>query len=126
MSFDWSQYLNIALELLDREDVPASPEAKKRAAISRAYYAALQKARVQLQQKDLDPHIPNDRGLHDYVIQAFQRHPDTLRKEIGLALEKLRVQRGRADYRDKYPDLDKQVELCLKFANDVLMLLTKL
>ena len=40
MSFDWSQYLNLAKELTDQPTTPANQEAKLRDAISRAYYAA--------------------------------------------------------------------------------------
>ena len=37
MSFDWSQYLNVAKELAGDGTTPANQEAKLRAAISRAY-----------------------------------------------------------------------------------------
>jgi len=40
MSFDWSEYLDIARELAGQATASSSAEAKKRCAISRAYYAA--------------------------------------------------------------------------------------
>ena len=40
MSFDWSQYLNLAKELAGQATIPAEQEARLRDAISRSYYAA--------------------------------------------------------------------------------------
>ena len=37
MSFDWSQYLNVAKQLAGHATTPANQEARLRAAISRAY-----------------------------------------------------------------------------------------
>lgn len=51
MSFDWSEYLNVAKELAGVETSAASQEAKLRAAITRAYYAAFIKARNHLRDK---------------------------------------------------------------------------
>ncbi len=45
MTFDWSQYLNLAKEFLCQPTPPANQEAKMRSAISRAYYAAFISAR---------------------------------------------------------------------------------
>jgi len=38
MSFDWSQYLNLAKELAGQATIPAEQEARLRDAISRSYY----------------------------------------------------------------------------------------
>ncbi len=51
MSFDWSEYLNLAQELAGKATTPASQEAKLRA-ISRAYYAAFVQARNFLRDRD--------------------------------------------------------------------------
>ena len=40
MSFDWSEYLDLARELALQGSAPSLSEARVRAAISRAYYAA--------------------------------------------------------------------------------------
>ena len=45
MSFDWSQYLNLAKELAGQATIPAEQEARLRDAISRSYYAAFILAR---------------------------------------------------------------------------------
>jgi len=41
MSFNWSEYLDIARELAGQATVLSSTEAKKRCAISRAYYGSV-------------------------------------------------------------------------------------
>jgi len=40
MSFDWSEYLNLANKLVQAKSTPSADEACQRTAISRAYYAA--------------------------------------------------------------------------------------
>lgn len=48
MSFNWSEFLGLAQELAGHEAQPYGEEATSRAAISRAYYAALCSARNHL------------------------------------------------------------------------------
>jgi uncharacterized protein (UPF0332 family) len=48
MSFNCSDYLDLARELIGQTDITASEEAKLRSAISRAYYAAFIQARNHL------------------------------------------------------------------------------
>jgi uncharacterized protein (UPF0332 family) len=126
MAFDWSDFLTVAVELAEEKSASATSEARKRTAISRAYYAALQIAKKHLRDKDLDPNIPHDRSLHTYVIETFQDHPDPIRRKVGFLLRRLYTQRGRADYKDTYPDLDQQVATCLDLAKEAILLLTKL
>lgn len=48
MTFDWTEFLKLARELQERADdadLPFAPEAAKRTAVSRAYYAAFCHAR---------------------------------------------------------------------------------
>jgi hypothetical protein len=54
MSFDWSQYVDVAKELYEQAKTAPQPlqEAKFRASISRAYYAVFGKARDQLRRRD--------------------------------------------------------------------------
>ena len=48
MSFDWSQYLNLAKELAGQATIPAEQEARLRDAISRSYYLEFFKAIISL------------------------------------------------------------------------------
>jgi uncharacterized protein (UPF0332 family) len=89
MPFRWSEYLDLAQELLSRDLSPASDEAKLRAAVSRAYYAALQSAKTRLIEKDYYPNIPTGGPIHRFVIDQFRDHPEEARKKIGIDLARL-------------------------------------
>lgn len=51
MTFNWSEYLDLARELTGKDTTPASQSAKLRSAISRSYYAAFIQARNFLRAK---------------------------------------------------------------------------
>ena len=98
MKFDWSGYFDLAGELatVNTSDSAKIVEAKLRAAISRAYYAAFCLARNYLRDDLGDRELSNpkqsDTNVHWYVIQEFQTQGlrNQKMREIGLDLEKLR------------------------------------
>ncbi len=97
MSFDWSQYLNLAYQLFGRRRRPPNREAKLRAAISRAYYAAFILVRNYL--LDVAGHlIPPDANPHHYVQLQFRLSNDVERQQIANKLYELRRYRNQADY----------------------------
>ena len=110
MSFDWSEYLDLAQELAGQATSPSSQEAKLRSAISRAYYAAFCTARNHL--RDREKHsIPRGGQAHPYVRDQFKQSPDKVRKKVGENLNRLRIQRNKADYDDilaRLPDTAKR------------------
>lgn len=127
MSFDWSQYLNLACELIGEKSPPADEESKQRAAISRAYYAAFQQSLIYLRDKNYDHNIPSTGQAHEYVQKTFSSHPDEDYKKIGENLFQLRKSRRKADYDDEFSgSLPKTVYLAIKQAKHVLVLLDSL
>ncbi len=125
MSFDWSEYLGLAQELSGQTASPASQEAKLRAAISRAYYAAFCKARNHL--RDREGHaIPIGGKAHAYVRDKFKNSPDQLRSQIGHNLDRLRRHRNIVDYDDSVSGLLPMTSRDLKLAQRVLSALTTL
>lgn len=85
MSFDWSQYRDLAQELVGQTKSASSGEAKQRAAISRAYYAAFCKARNFLRDKEKG-HAPasfRTGRVHGYVQDQFIHHPNIKRKRLA-------------------------------------------
>ena len=60
MSFDWSDYLNVARELAGHPNVEPGEEARFRSAISRAYYTALCCARNHLIHKEARRDLESD------------------------------------------------------------------
>lgn len=124
MSFDWADYLRVARELVGTA-APTHDEARLRAAISRAYYAAFNKCRFYLENVDYVKWSPDDRrrGGHEFVITQFAEHPDETRQLIGDRLDRLRVQRVRADYRLIYIDLHIEAPKAISTAQRILELL---
>ena len=130
MSFDWSEYLNVAQELIEQAKKASYQEAKVRSAISRAYYAAFGAARSHLRYKDKirEPRpLVNASGerinIHEYVREKFKESDNEVRAEIGLTLERMCKNRNIADY-DLYDVLfDRPDFLCqitLRWAKYVL------
>ena len=123
MSFDWSEYLNLAQELAGQTVSPAGQEARLRAAVSRAYYAVFCKSRNYL--RDEGRQVPS-RDVHRYVRDEFKRSADRLRKQIGYDLDRLRSDRNKADYNDNVVNLDKMVSADLALANKIIHTLAQL
>jgi uncharacterized protein (UPF0332 family) len=115
MSFDWSEYLNLAQELSGHITGPSSQEARLRSAISRAYYAAFCKARNHLRDKERHS-IPDGGQAHPYVREQFRRSPDKARKKLGENLNRLRIDRNKADYHDTVAGLPAITEKALRLA----------
>jgi len=125
MSFDWSEYLGLAQELAGQTVSSASQEAKLRAAISRAYYAAFCKARNHL--RDHGRHvIPRGGEAHAYVRDQFRNSPDRLRSQIGHNLDRLRRHRNMVDYDDSVSGLMQMTFRDVRLTQRVLSALTTL
>ncbi len=129
MSFDWSEYLNIARELAGQSTVLSSAEAKKRCAISRAYYAAFCSARNHLRDKDNDLNIPVGGDAHGYVRRQFKTSKDKVRREVGEDLARLVAKRNLVDYKDditSLANLDGETYLALNWSQEVISDLSRL
>lgn len=98
MSFDWSEYLRLAQELLGQNVYPAGQEARQRAAASRAYFAAFCEARNRLLAEG--HHLPKGYDVHKAVREQFRASSDKMRKKISQDLHRLRTDRNKADYDD--------------------------
>jgi uncharacterized protein (UPF0332 family) len=95
MSFEWSDYLDLAQELASRSDVSSLKEALLRTATSRAYYSVFIQARNLLVSEG---HVIPAVNTHRYVINQFLSSSSEIRKLIGADLERLQIARKRADY----------------------------
>lgn len=117
MTFNWSEYLNLAQELAQA----TTDEAKLRAAISRAYYAAFIKARNFLQERE-GLTIPTE-NTHKYVINQFKNSSDPVRIKIGRRLLRLRGFRNQADYDNIFPKLAEKTQESLNLARRIISIL---
>ena len=116
--FDWQQFLNLARELVGQPTPTASGEARKRTAISRAYYSAHHSARQFVEQ-----HPPTAIGpggmAHGDVWRWFKDQDVQALKEVGLDLDRLYKMRGKADYKAVVPRLDHLVSTSILMAEEV-------
>lgn len=125
MSFDWWQYLNVAKQLAGITTTTANQEAKFRAAISRAYYAAFLKARNHLRDRE-GYSIPRTSDAHKYVSDQFNLSSEPLRQLVAEKLVKLRLYRRQADYVDTFPGLSGITQTVLELTEEVILTLNNL
>ncbi len=119
MSFDWSQYLNLAKELADQPTTAANQEAKLRTAISRAYYVAFILARNYL--RDSEGYaIPKTGDAHRYVWEQYKLNPDSRQQLIANNLKRLKGYRNQADYVDTFPGLSGIALIALTLADEII------
>ncbi|MEG3894524.1 MULTISPECIES: HEPN domain-containing protein [unclassified Microcoleus] len=127
MKFDWSEYFNLAKELVE-----TSEDAKLRSAVSRAYYSAFCLARNYLRDIKKDPQLSGNKahGInpHQYVAKYFQdnQSKSQIMKEIGQDLRRLRTMRNKADYEDTIFNLQREARTALKLADNIIALLSNL
>ena len=106
MSFDfeWENYLYLA-KLLNGDPTAetCTPEGMQRAAISRAYYAALIKARDYLIHYEPNKYRRTQNESHNDIIHPFLYHSESKRQGIGTNLDLMRMRRRAADYDTAFP-----------------------
>lgn len=125
MTFDWTEYLNLAQELAGQATKPVSAEARLRSSVSRAYYATFCEARNHL--RDVEGHSILSTGeAHGYVRDEFKNSADRLRRQIGINLDRLRVYRNKVDYDDSTTGLSSMVAMSLKLARKIISALRTL
>ena len=103
LAFDWTGYLGVAKEL----SFEGATEAQLRSAVSRAYYAAFNSARLVYEFKH--GKVPN-RTVHSDLWNGFLlngKNRDT--KRIGTNGSRLRDLRRKTDY-DSIVSLDLKIE----------------
>jgi len=93
MSFNWIDLLDVAADLLERND-----EAYFRSSINRAYYAMFGKTRQILETEEIKIFQPPN--VHKKVIDYFKKNNNNSYRQIGYDLDRLRRERVKADYRD--------------------------
>ncbi len=101
MTFSWQQFLTVAESLRCHATDPLH-EAKTRAAVSRAYYAAFGSARAFFE--SIGEYVSRRNG-DDHVALAndLSGTKERRRQEIGKKLNVLREERRSADYRNPLP-----------------------
>lgn len=132
--FNWKKYFDLALELAEINSVEEIPnitgdkkirsEAKLRASISRAYYAAHCISRNYLRDKLHDTKLKNRCGVkneHSHVSEELKNHQDRDLAVVGMELIQLRKLRNDADYMDnRFRNIGNQTEIAIRCANHII------
>ena len=122
MSFDWLHYLDLAQDLFAQAAGSPYEDANLRSAISRAYYATYHKARLSLHNK-WGISVPADASAHMAVRKEFKQKKQ---KQIAVTLDRMRIDRNKADYNDSVANLATTARENLKRASQVISDLSKL
>jgi uncharacterized protein (UPF0332 family) len=93
VSFNWQLYLELADELIHRQQTKSLEEAYWRSSISRSYYGVFCTARDRKGWQNL-----KTVEVHKYVIDKYKGSSILLEKQVGKMLDELRRYRNRADY----------------------------
>ena len=120
MRFDWTQYLFLAQELTKGSRSSSNHEAMLRTAISRAYYASFCSARNFLID-DKKKVIPTTGEAHGIVKEIFNGSTNIMELDIATDLDRLRIDRNKADYDDEVLGLDSMSEFALKLCQNIFL-----
>jgi uncharacterized protein (UPF0332 family) len=120
VSFSWKELYDLAVSLKNNPIGLVSKETNFRSAISRAYYAAHGSAKVYVVSKGLIPAIPRDHKAHFAVIEALKKSGNKLLYSMGNELQRLMLERGKADYEDEFLGIEKAVELNVRRCQQII------
>jgi uncharacterized protein (UPF0332 family) len=131
MSFNWSEYYQIADAFFKVAEQSAFKEAFYRSSISRAYYSAFNIAYKKMAAVWGNT-AAQGAEKHQWTIERFNNfqgspvEKQNTYKVVGANLERLRTYRNNADYDDQLQlDPAKQARITLMLANQILEGLSK-
>jgi hypothetical protein len=125
MNFDHERLFELAQELdaqarqMGNGRASGGREAKFRAAISRAYYAAFWCGRRYFETATPPQTLPRH-NPHLELQDLFGRYPSQFMRDIAFNLEQLHKLRNRADYNSTLPDIEDESARALRIANRLL------
>ena len=119
MSFDGSEFFDLAQELAGKKKSISTEEARLRSAISRSYYAAFLEARRFLRNKR-GRRVPLSSLAHQDVQDEFLNDPDPLYQQVGSDLGRLHTLRKQADYGDGFTGLSAFTNMALQLAKSII------
>lgn len=112
MSFDWSEYLNVAERLLDAE---GDSQARFRASLSRAYYALMHVAAARLPGFRV-----GQEKIHSQLLREYQRRHYDEDVYIYIRLRNLKEEREKADYMPEVEFKEANVRRRVQDARDAI------
>ena len=119
MNFDWSHYLDLAIELYEQAESSGHRDANWRSSISRAYYATYHQSRQLLKDK-WGIAVSKDTATHGQVRSEFL---NKRQYSIAKKLKRMRIDRNKADYDDRFVNLEETVQINIERAKKVISIL---
>ncbi|GIW39471.1 MAG: hypothetical protein KatS3mg076_0048 [Candidatus Binatia bacterium] len=116
MSFDWRDFLELARALEAEAGAGAFPEAAKRSAVSRAYYAAFCWAR-DYAERQLGFRATKRPRDHSDLRKHFSAQG---KQKLASDLDRLRGWRNQCDYESHVDHLELAVEQALSVATAII------
>jgi hypothetical protein len=113
MPFNWENYINIAKELFEGHS-----EAHFRSSISRAYYGIYNIVVVAVKEKYKEYNIEDEN--HGNLFKFLISREDADDVFIGAMLDKLRINRNKADYNSNDPVEKRDAQIVLKNTDEIL------
>src|ERR1700685_3938186 len=104
MSFDWSNYLELAKKLAAEK----GDEASLRSAVSRAYYCVFNLAMTKAKSNDF--RTKDDAGSHDQLWTLYGRNTEQQCLKISNIGARMKRRRVKADYYSYVTKLEEEVE----------------
>ncbi len=124
VTFNWIEFLTLAENLVGNPVTP-NQEAKLRCAISRAYFGAYCRVRNFL--RDIEGEtFPRTAEAHQKVCEILDKSSDIRRKQISQNLQRLRLDRNKADYKDTFTGLSRSSSAAISLAKQVNFTLGKI
>lgn len=125
MNFKWQDYIQLAEDLNKEANNSSLSEANYRASISRTYYGCFCTARNFLV-KERNQTISRSGRAHQEVKNKFKESSNYNDRQVGVNLERLRIDRNKADYDDRFNNIRRQSDLDLLLAKEILGFLEEL
>jgi hypothetical protein len=122
MNFDWSHYLDLAIELYEQAESSGHCDANWRSSISRAYYATYHLS-CQLLKDKWGILLPASVSAHGQIVDELCKKRQY---SIAWKLARLRVDRNIADYKDTFADLETIVKKDIKRAKRIASVLNRI
>jgi len=120
MTFDWSHYFDLAVKLRGQAGSSEHSDACLRSSISRAYYATFHKSRQYLEAK-WGVTIPKSSSAHWVILSELRSKGQ---HSIARTLNRMHIDRKKADYDDNVENLKSTVQATINRANHINSLLS--
>ncbi|MEO5355869.1 MAG: HEPN domain-containing protein [Nitrospirae bacterium YQR-1] len=123
MIFKWSEYIELSEQLINNGESSDIKSAYYRTSISRSYYGVYCIAKDKVEEY-LGDKVPKG-DSHTFVHDKFNYSSGRIAKKIGLDLQRLHIERKKADYdaseifeKEQAKTILKQAKSLLKLYND--------